>query len=503
LKQFRVKLASAISTCRGGDGSELKGPLPVVAFHNNTPGDASKGGLSIKSYQEGGEEFKKHATDLERVNKDANPATPLPGTPDDFLLVTDPKDFDVLRTQRNVVLQSTSATDDGSLSVALANERYINVEAGGKPFVALVFATEKAMALDVFKQLGVKRCSPEEKQGPSKQKGKQPAVQLMKPRQIKSGCLQGTVKKFSNQQELDEEKACWKTFIDVLLDVSPDNLKYIIGWIVGVEEPPDDVKKAVKMQLDGLRQGVQLETRKKGSDVRTLPEEKGLPFYRSFSHQKGLWSKKFKFEGPSEFDEVSAAAEKACPNLVHEGEKWKITDPKHRLCWGVPLKPSKKDEPLPEMPKDWKPLSDDQKQQEILMASSAPGVSRHHWGTDIDFDPNPEPEHWVGKGGFAGTYSWMESHAANFGFIQPFTETSGGYGKGYIEERWHWSYYPIAEMLLDFAKSHTAEIDIKLKELWGNDPQFSFISQQWKNFLSNVNRKASFEESGTGGGKPK
>lgn len=82
----------------------------------------------------------------------------------------------------------------------------------------------------------------------------------------------------------------------------------------------------------------------------------------------------------------------------------------------------------------------------ILEYSSAPGTSRHHWGTDMDlnalqndyFDPK-------GKGGYL--YEWLQKNADKFGFCQPYNELEKRGNKGYKEERWHWSFAPIANHL--------------------------------------------------------
>lgn len=84
---------------------------------------------------------------------------------------------------------------------------------------------------------------------------------------------------------------------------------------------------------------------------------------------------------------------------------------------------------------------------QILKFSSMPGTSRHHWGTDIDINNLNNSYFKKGKG--LKEYKWLQNHAAGFGFCQPYTE---GRPHGYQEERWHWSYLPIAKKLSDQAK---------------------------------------------------
>lgn len=79
----------------------------------------------------------------------------------------------------------------------------------------------------------------------------------------------------------------------------------------------------------------------------------------------------------------------------------------------------------------------------ILEYSSMPGTSRHHWGTDIDL--NSFDNAWFGEGEGLKIYQWMVAHAHEYGFCQPYTEKGSQRPNGYNEEKWHWSYTPIAD----------------------------------------------------------
>ncbi len=81
--------------------------------------------------------------------------------------------------------------------------------------------------------------------------------------------------------------------------------------------------------------------------------------------------------------------------------------------------------------------------QKILEYSSMPGTSRHHWGTDFDMNMLYNSYYDSGKGKIL--YDWMRTHAAAYGFCQPY---SAGRNKGYQEERWHWSYRPLSSAFL-------------------------------------------------------
>tara|TARA_B100001287_G_scaffold240571_1_gene215036 strand:+ start:190 stop:1344 length:1155 start_codon:yes stop_codon:yes gene_type:complete len=100
-----------------------------------------------------------------------------------------------------------------------------------------------------------------------------------------------------------------------------------------------------------------------------------------------------------------------------------------------------------------KGLSDIENIKKIMVWSSMPSTSRHHWGTDIDI--NGFDEYFDGKNPKANKeYEWLKENASKFGFCQTYTEKKeGGRLTGYNEEKWHWSYMPIAKQLLeDYSK---------------------------------------------------
>ncbi len=78
----------------------------------------------------------------------------------------------------------------------------------------------------------------------------------------------------------------------------------------------------------------------------------------------------------------------------------------------------------------------------ILEYSSMPGTSRHHWGTDIDL--NAFNNAYFEKGQGLKEYQWLLAHAAHYGFCQPYTQKGPNRPNGYNEEKWHWSYMPMA-----------------------------------------------------------
>ncbi len=82
----------------------------------------------------------------------------------------------------------------------------------------------------------------------------------------------------------------------------------------------------------------------------------------------------------------------------------------------------------------------------ILLWSSMPGSSRHHWGTDVDL--NAFDNSYFKKGIGLKWYTWMQENAAKYGFCQPYTAKDASRPSGYNEERWHWSYYPLSSVCL-------------------------------------------------------
>ena len=103
----------------------------------------------------------------------------------------------------------------------------------------------------------------------------------------------------------------------------------------------------------------------------------------------------------------------------------------------------------------------------ILKYSSMPGISRHHWGTDIDivYDKkkslltNRSFEFAYGR----KMYQWLRKNASKFGFCQPYLlnpkkRNPGKYSIGYQEEKWHWSYKPLASQYLKKYRKHMKKL---------------------------------------------
>ena len=93
----------------------------------------------------------------------------------------------------------------------------------------------------------------------------------------------------------------------------------------------------------------------------------------------------------------------------------------------------------------------------ILRYSSAPGISRHHWGTDVDL-ASTSLKWWAGQQG-QKALSWLNTHAPDYGFHMVYTD---GRPHGFRYEPWHWSYLPLARpMLRNYFAKVVRESDIK------------------------------------------
>ena len=123
--------------------------------------------------------------------------------------------------------------------------------------------------------------------------------------------------------------------------------------------------------------------------------------------------------------------------------------------------------------------------KKILQYSSMPTTSRHHWGTDIDLNNLNNSYFEKGKGKIE--YEWLVAHANSFGFYQVYTGKKNG-RTGYTEEKWHWSYLPLAREYLKFYNENITYKDIKgfkgaklAKELKIIDIYVNGVSKKIKN----------------------
>jgi len=103
---------------------------------------------------------------------------------------------------------------------------------------------------------------------------------------------------------------------------------------------------------------------------------------------------------------------------------------------------------------DLAPLDARARVEAILLWSALPGMSRHHWGSDIDVADGcalarghvPKLEAWEYRRGgpFAALSAWLGANMHRFGFYRPYTRR----GRGVQPEPWHLSYAPVAQPAL-------------------------------------------------------
>lgn len=119
----------------------------------------------------------------------------------------------------------------------------------------------------------------------------------------------------------------------------------------------------------------------------------------------------------------------------------------------------------------------------ILEYSSMPMTSRHHWGTEIDLNDLNNSYFESGQG--LKEYEWLKAHANDFGFYQPYTNKSKNGRTGYNEEKWHWSYLPLAGPYLDYYNKHVTNADISGFEGAELAPKINMV----KNYVNGISSK--------------
>ena len=99
-------------------------------------------------------------------------------------------------------------------------------------------------------------------------------------------------------------------------------------------------------------------------------------------------------------------------------------------------------------------LKPEQAIRKIIEYSTIPGTSRHHWGTDIDIIDGSiaapkdvlNAKHFEGKGVYVKLKNWLDVNADEFGFCLVYTNDENR--KGFKYEPWHYSFKPISKKML-------------------------------------------------------
>jgi hypothetical protein len=306
----------------------------------------------------------------------------------------------------------------------------------------------------------------------------------------------------------------WREATHLLDKAAPDKL---LGWLIGRRRPPRVARRAARTQLNCLFDGMFADAARAENsfhvDVYSDDDESlatgspgwvrrynRRPQWRSRirarllrSHirrapaQARIWIQKFGFHTDA-FGVISDQAGELCP--IEAGRGWHPGWPEHRHCWLQTLEPR-------------------QREREILQTSSAPGISRHHWGSEFDIF-TLRPASWEKDALFHEEYRWLEDHALEYGFFQPYHGASPERPHTYIEERWHWSYYPVATALTDYLRNHRDKVEAALIEQWasfasryrddkptsptGSDehqgpsvkPYFQYIREHWFSYATDI-----------------
>ncbi len=124
----------------------------------------------------------------------------------------------------------------------------------------------------------------------------------------------------------------------------------------------------------------------------------------------------------------------------------------------------------------------EERASEILRFSAMPGTSRHHWGTDIDINSLNNSYFLSGRG--KKEYDWLKENAHKYGFCQPYTQRSDRNNTGYEEEKWHWSYLPVASVYLETFKDSVQYQHIKGFDGWQTAEPLQVI----ENYVMGINK---------------
>ena len=137
---------------------------------------------------------------------------------------------------------------------------------------------------------------------------------------------------------------------------------------------------------------------------------------------------------------------------------------------------------------NFKTLNDSVKTaKKILLFSSMPCTSRHHWGTDMDLNSLNNKYFESGQG--LKEYKWLQENGSKFGFCQVYDDKAVTKRNGYELEKWHWSYMPVSSKFLKQYKDKVSYA--KIKGFKGDHLASSEHIQMIKNFVFGINTKCS------------
>ena len=108
---------------------------------------------------------------------------------------------------------------------------------------------------------------------------------------------------------------------------------------------------------------------------------------------------------------------------------------------------------------------------------AVPGMSRHALGTEFDIGETKNSAFEKG-GDYHSHFQWLNVNAWRYGFFRPYQGAEGvdenlrnkykrekGEFVAIVEERWHWSYYPVAQAFWELVNRHWDKYEARLKTL--------------------------------------
>lgn len=266
---------------------------------------------------------------------------------------------------------------------------------------------------------------------------------------------------------------------------------------------------------DGIDEKFRAVTRNSAHEIPGYPSELSVPFeaaiearmnielIRTFVNQLGLWEKKG----------INIWNKEGFDNTKKGKFKEFIKSPFRSYDYQKGLYENKMKKPY-----------EDKDQKDVLRTRSAPGTSRHHWCSDYDlYDLENEP---FREGNPLYTiYVFLSTFARYWGLVHPYTEkrehgvrppgidwyrvrkakTPGNVvlapvfdPLGYNEERWHWSYWPIGQALLELCAEDLYIAHTKKAAFWGDKKKYTVPVKYWPDYVFNVKPMGPFPYKGPG-----
>ncbi|KKR01985.1 MAG: Peptidase M15B and M15C DD-carboxypeptidase VanY/endolysin [Candidatus Nomurabacteria bacterium GW2011_GWF2_40_31] len=178
-------------------------------------------------------------------------------------------------------------------------------------------------------------------------------------------------------------------------------------------------------------------------DFAPVPEKYNIGGYKMYLRKETL-NAFLKMREAAEADGVELKIASAARNFDYQKDLWNKKWTGYTIVDGEDLSKS---------------ISDGRERfKKILEYSAVPSASRHHWGTDIDIN-NANPKYFEGETG-GKVYDWLVKNAKDFGFCQTYNLKGENRPTGHNEEKWHWSYLPLARTFTEEYKNLVKEKDI-------------------------------------------